>query len=636
MKKWIALLLCLSLLASCAAAETAAEPAAPQMTMKTFPVYCNSLANIWREDFPVYFADGAEDLPLIDLADWKDMLVYLYMSNDYMGENTYGLTLEITEEEKKVKLTRETGFPMVADFENGTLSFLDYVGFNTPANSRYMDLGGFPETMNGQPFLLQNTRSRTLYGDVTVVNLREYEIPMYAQDGKYLLPMQTLAAFTLADNAVSLYYNGQALYAAPVQIMVNPRDNLSQALSMYGLLTPELIRQVQTMEGTIEEKVNFLLEEVSKMSEMGKQIADQYKAMLEASLYLHYISAPKAARSEALVLYGFNELALEMDCFYGLKDAHNIHDFRTFFLQNDVGLNLLEADASKADRAITDLTMFWFDDGHSTFLSPSYLSESEIDPNYGYGFLARNEFSTGLQMLRAQHPEAALPYFEVGDTAYVTLDSFVATQDEKTGIVDYYALAEAGTLPPDTLGIVSQAHQQITREDSPIKNVVLDLSNNGGGMAPAAFFTLGWFLGEANYSYINTFTGAQATHYFRSDVNLDHQFDENDTLAGRGLKLYCLTSPRSFSCGNMLPWVFKESGAVTLLGRVSGGGSCVVNFDTTAWGTSFRYSSSKRLAFVKNGAYYDVDQGVEPDYIINDYAHFYDREALTEFIHGLF
>ena len=39
---------------------------------------------------------------------------------------------------------------------------------------------------------------------------------------------------------------------------------------------------------------------------------------------------------------------------------------------------------------------------------------------------------------------------------------------------------------------------------------------------------------------------------------------------------------------------------------------------------------------MKNGAYYDVDRGVEPDFIIDDYAHFYDREALTRFIDNLY
>ena len=53
-------------------------------------------------------------------------------------------------------------------------------------------------------------------------------------------------------------------------------------------------------------------------------------------------------------------------------------------------------------------------------------------------------------------------------------------------------------------------------------------------------------------------------------------------------------------------------------------------------GDKFRLSGSDRLSFVKNGSYYDVDRGVDPDHIIDTYEHFYDREALTEYIHTLY
>ncbi len=56
----------------------------------------------------------------------------------------------------------------------------------------------------------------------------------------------------------------------------------------------------------------------------------------------------------------------------------------------------------------------------------------------------------------------------------------------------------------------------------------------------------------------------------------------------------------------------------------------------TAWGTSYCMSGPSRLAFTKNGSYYDVDRGVEPDHAIDSYEHLFDREALTEYIHGLF
>ena len=85
-----------------------------------------------------------------------------------------------------------------------------------------------------------------------------------------------------------------------------------------------------------------------------------------------------------------------------------------------------------------------------------------------------------------------------------------------------------------------------------------------------------------------------------------------------------------------MPWAFKEDGSVTLLGKVSGGGSCLVRPMTTAWGTCYQISGPERMAFVKNGSCYDVDQGVDPDHIIDKYAHFYDRESLTEFIHELY
>ena len=57
---------------------------------------------------------------------------------------------------------------------------------------------------------------------------------------------------------------------------------------------------------------------------------------------------------------------------------------------------------------------------------------------------------------------------------------------------------------------------------------------------------------------------------------------------------------------------------------------------TTAWGTSYVTSGPIRLSFLKNGSYYDADRGVEPDYVISSYEHYYDREALVEYINSLY
>lgn len=42
------------------------------------------------------------------------------------------------------------------------------------------------------------------------------------------------------------------------------------------------------------------------------------------------------------------------------------------------------------------------------------------------------------------------------------------------------------------------------------------------------------------------------------------------------------------------------------------------------------------MSYVKNGSYYEIDTGIEPNCYISAPENFYDRKALTEYIHNLF
>lgn len=186
----------------------------------------------------------------------------------------------------------------------------------------------------------------------------------------------------------------------------------------------------------------------------------------------------------------------------------------------------------------------------------------------------------------------------------------------------------------DTVALILYAYQQITRENSPIENVVLDLSLNEGGAIDAGAVVAAWFLGEAEFDMLSSLTGALSTGIYQLDANLDSSYNEGDTLGDRNL--YCLISPVSFSCGNLVPSVFKASHKVNLIGKTSGGGSCMVLPMSTAMGTCIKISSPINMAFIKNGSYYVIDSGVDPDYTIAKPANFYNREALTEYINNLF
>jgi hypothetical protein len=41
------------------------------------------------------------------------------------------------------------------------------------------------------------------------------------------------------------------------------------------------------------------------------------------------------------------------------------------------------------------------------------------------------------------------------------------------------------------------------------------------------------------------------------------------------------------------------------------------------------------MSFFKNGSFYDIDQGIDPDIYLTHISSFYDREKLTEIINGL-
>ena len=48
----------------------------------------------------------------------------------------------------------------------------------------------------------------------------------------------------------------------------------------------------------------------------------------------------------------------------------------------------------------------------------------------------------------------------------------------------------------------------------------------------------------------------------------------------------------------------------------------------------FQISGTKQIALVRNGSFYNVDQGVDPDIVLTKFASFYDREGLVELIHS--
>ena len=465
-------------------------------------------------------------------------------------------------------------YSMDFDFANDTVTFNDFDGFFKEEHRGLVDMVMGPE--NTSPLFERSSKSTDRYGKVLVMDLKPYGIDLVKTDEGCFVPLQTASDIVCNYCECPLYFSGDAVVAS---------------------------------EG----------------------LNDKEREILQAGQWQW---------TEDLADFSYRELCFVLDYQYGLKEIHGIENFDTMFDETGLKAQFLGSGAAEADKALWQLIYFYLGDQHSQFTSLSPLSDREAFTEYvsaaGQGLAAshRNAAIAAFGAARNEaYPDGIPAYEEIGDTAYITFDVFTDPGRE----TDYLApVTEADNSEKDTIRLIQYACSRILREGSPVKNVVLDLSLNVGGATIAAQYVMSAFLGEADFSTRSTMTGAMSDAVYRADTNLDSVFDEKDSFAENGLKLFCLATPVSFSCGNLVPCVFKATSQVTMLGQVSGGGSCSIHCFSTAYGTGFQISGYRRFSVMKNGSFYDVDTGAEPHFYIADPAKYYNREALTEFIHGLY
>lgn len=521
-------------------------------------------------EITLYFLNGQTDIPYIDMDTALELQNRISVFSDDPG---FKVTMET--EGETYMLTRENGSHAIVDFGQNLIGWDNYNLFITASYAiQPLDIvgkSGF--NADGEPELFQRSSTSFYRGSESMgVKLSDFEIELVYQDGMGYLPLQTFSDLFIAYTYTNLAFNGE-------NVFMIESDALGDMMELYYAVEP-------------------------------------------------------GPRSEALARFTYLETCLSLQFNYGLKEKHNIPSFGTLFEQTDMAERLQSTDALEADVALLDVINGYIDDLHSGFRYASpYAGNVPVEANVNS--ISTNRIVSHMRKLKMTEmqvfPEGRPPYQEVGNTAYISFDHF-----ELNDAYDYYDALENGGLEnmlDDTIALIMYAHQQITRADSPIENVVIDLSTNTGGAADAAAYVIAWFLGECDLHLVDAMTGAQSTTVYHIDVNGDRAFDESDSVAS--LNRYCLISPVSFSCGNLVPCTFKSSCDVTLLGRRSGGGACAVQPLITADGTIWQVSSRLRLSTVANGSFYDVDEGAEPDVVIDKVADYYDREKLTNYINDL-
>ncbi|MBQ2173337.1 MAG: hypothetical protein II454_09125 [Bacteroidales bacterium] len=213
--------------------------------------------------------------------------------------------------------------------------------------------------------------------------------------------------------------------------------------------------------------------------------------------------------------------------------------------------------------------------------------------------------------LRPQSYGEGVTYVKKGDTAVCIFDSFNDLNEEAWN--NYYD--GKGPMPTlenteeDDMVIFLDALQKAAA-DPEVKNLIIDISANGGGSADIVMAMTSLILGKSYISQDNPLTGQHSLVEYEVDRNFDGVFDEADAKVHYDLNFAVLTSGMSFSCGNLFPSILKDNG-VPVMGATSGGGACAIQAMCTADGFCFQISSFRARLNTLDGQ--NIDAGVIPD-----------------------
>ena len=355
----------------------------------------------------------------------------------------------------------------------------------------------------------------------------------------------------------------------------------------------------------------------------------------------------RTIRPADLTDFNYKELCFAMDHFYGYPGRIKYNDALKAkgldkALEEDIESGpaikklLLSEKFSDYMLGMVGLTGVYFD-GHTAMDISSALGKitdhPELYKEYQAGLMANQGVMamvmSAVMEMRAmvadgQAVEALRPkvygegvtYVKKGDTAVCVFDSF--NERNEQAWKDYYAgtgpMPTVENAPNDDMVIFLDALKKAAA-DPEVKNFVIDITANGGGSADIVLAMTSLILDKSYISQDNSLTGQRSIVEYEVDRNFNGVFDAADKNVRYDLNFAVLTSPMSFSCGNLFPSILKDNG-VPVLGATSGGGACAIQAMCTADGFCFQISSFRARLNTLDGD--NIDGGVTPDIPIDN------------------
>ncbi|VEU80779.1 S41 family peptidase [Haploplasma axanthum] len=320
------------------------------------------------------------------------------------------------------------------------------------------------------------------------------------------------------------------------------------------------------------------------------------------------------------VLYSnYNMLAFLFDNYYGLVDPETpINDYYDILV--DYQDDLLVDDSNRLSQNIANFLYKEIDDLHTSFAMEGYYNSSSYTISYdNMEFGERQDkFYSQIYDIEDLVNQKHDIYDYNGYIDYDKLDNmktyrFLDTNKTTAVIFLYEFLLDESDV--SSKGIIRDALQNIYKESSNTKNIVLDLSINGGGHVGAVFDVLGFMTSEAvTHTSFNPLTNSSLTYSSISDMS---SVPKSVLDKSRSNNWYILSTIGTFSSANATVALAKEYGYAKIIGEKSGGGASSIQPVVLVDGSIIYISSLDVITFSRNNKFVNIEYGVEPDINLN-------------------
>lgn len=544
------------------------------------------------------FYEDMPSVPYISVADFQNIVVP-------------GTTVSVTKTGTATYQLKNAGGTLLVNTIDETCAFDDFMGFT---NQMGLVKAGMENAYyDGIPYVRFNRQTLSGGSPALTFNYSSYGINLRADETMVYFPFATLA-----DLYVDLYGHNAACNGKKV-VYASKDDDGNSGIGGFDS--------------------DFLMENLMKDKE----------------------------RKADMVAYNYAELCFTIDHFYGMPTGS---DFEKSIQEKGLD-KTLEADADGQtvkqlllSTNIEDyadgmcmLYAYLYDGGHthmwygnpSTTFAEKYPS---LYACYDERITASN-MTKLLQIYNSAKPQREnifgdqKTYHKKGNTAICHLDNFA--YNDKVAWNNYYQgkapRPTLATSPKDPMVIFLDALEQAAA-DPEVKNFVLDLSINTGGSSDVVVAMTSLMYDQSFFRAFNVITGQKMEWYYDVDRNFDGKYDALDQDVHYDLNFCIITSPISFSCGNLYPSLCKDAGLL-IAGQKSGGGSCAVGAHRTADG--FYYQISAARARLSDANWQNINGGITPhveiaydaqhiysyegrDYTVYSYKNFWDLDNLSTII----